>query len=92
MAGDGWIVAAMVSWALYALLQKKWPSPLRATARLAAICVGGVLVLLPFGLWEGSLLGSPAWSRPVTVLTLVAALVTRTARAPRPSPVAAEVG
>ncbi len=75
VAGDGWIVAAMVSWALYALLQKKWPSPLSATARLAAICAGGVLVLLPFALWEGSQVGSPAWSRQATVLTLVAALV-----------------
>lgn len=92
MAGDGWIVAAIVSWALYAPLQKKWPGPLSATALLAAICAGGVLVLLPFGLWEGSLVGSPAWSRQATVLMLGVALVTRTARAPKPSPVAAEVG
>ena len=26
LAGDAWIVLAVVSWALYALLQKKWPS------------------------------------------------------------------
>lgn len=52
VAGDGWIVLAMVSWAGYALLQKKWPSPLGSTARLAAICMGGVLVLLPFSIWE----------------------------------------
>jgi drug/metabolite transporter (DMT)-like permease len=31
VAGDGWIVLAVVSWALYALLQKKWPSPLNST-------------------------------------------------------------
>ena len=36
VAGDGWIVLAMVAWAAFALLQKKWPSPLGATARLAA--------------------------------------------------------
>ncbi|WP_232834633.1 DMT family transporter [Rhodoferax ferrireducens] len=75
VAGDGWIVVAMVSWAGYALLQKKWPSSLSATARLAAICWGGVLVLLPFALWELSLTDTPAWSRQATGLTVVAALV-----------------
>ena len=29
VAGDAWILAATVSWAAYALLQKRWPSPLR---------------------------------------------------------------
>lgn len=33
--GDGWIVLCMAAWAAYALLLKKWPSPLGATARLA---------------------------------------------------------
>ncbi|WP_431095854.1 DMT family transporter [Polaromonas aquatica] len=53
-AGDLWIVAATVSWAAYALLQKQWSSPLGATARLAAICLGGSLVLLPLTVWEMS--------------------------------------
>lgn len=75
VAGDGWIVLAMVSWALYALLQKKWPSALSATARLAAICAGGVLVLLPFAVWEMGLASTPVWSRQATVLTVVAALI-----------------
>lgn len=75
VAGDGWIVLAMVSWALFALLQKKWPSTLSATARLAVICAGGVLVLLPFALWEMDLPTTPAWSRQATWLTVVAALV-----------------
>lgn len=51
-AGDLWIVAATVSWAAYALLQKQWHSPLGATARLAAICTGGTLVLIPLTAWE----------------------------------------
>jgi drug/metabolite transporter (DMT)-like permease len=51
-AGDLWIVAATVSWAAYALLQKQWHSPLGATARLAAICIGGTLVLIPLTAWE----------------------------------------
>ena len=50
--GDLWIVATSVSWAVYALLQKRWPSPLGSTAQLAAACIGGVAVLLPFAVWE----------------------------------------
>jgi drug/metabolite transporter (DMT)-like permease len=75
VVGDAWIVLAMVSWALYALLQKHWPSTLGATARLAATCAGGVLVLLPFSMWELGLPDTPAWSRTATILTVVAALV-----------------
>lgn len=75
VAGDGWIVLAMVSWALFALLQKKWTSSLSATARLAAICAGGVVVLLPFAVWEMGLDTTPAWTWHATALTLVAALL-----------------
>ncbi len=50
--GDLWVVAAAAAWAAYALLQKKWHSPLGSTARLATICAGGVVVLLPFTVWE----------------------------------------
>ena len=74
VAGDGWIVLATISWALYALLQKMWPSPLSATARLAAICIGGVLVLLPFAVWESGLPSTPAWRWRATELTVLAAL------------------
>jgi drug/metabolite transporter (DMT)-like permease len=73
--GDAWIVAAMVSWALYALLQKKWPSPLSATARLAAICAGGVAALLPFAVWELFQPETPAWSESALGLVLLAALI-----------------
>ena len=75
VAGDGWIVLAMVAWAGYALLQKKWTSPLSATARLAAICVGGVLVLLPFAAWEYRQADTPPWSLHATWLVLSAGLV-----------------
>jgi len=59
VAGDLWIVAAMMAWALYALLQKLWPSNLSPTARLAAIALGGVLVLMPCALWEWAQPGTP---------------------------------
>ena len=75
IAGDGWIVLAMVSWAGFALLQKKWASPLSATARLAAICAGGVLVLLPFAFWEWQQANTPSWTWQATLLVLLAGLV-----------------
>ena len=75
VAGDGWIVLAMVSWALYALLQKVWPSTLSSTARLAAICTGGVALLLPCAVWELAQASAPAWTWQATALCVAAALV-----------------
>jgi drug/metabolite transporter (DMT)-like permease len=73
--GDGWIVLAMLSWAGYALLMKKWPCTLSATARLAATCAGGVAALLPFALWEAWQPGTPTWSTEATLLLVSAALI-----------------
>ena len=75
VAGDGWIVLAIVAWAGFALLQKKWHAPLGSTARLAAICMGGVLVLLPFALWEWQLASTPPWSAQAIWLVVLAGLV-----------------
>jgi drug/metabolite transporter (DMT)-like permease len=74
VAGDVWIVCAMVSWALYALLQKLWPSNLSATARLAATCMGAMLTLVPGALWEAQLPSTPQWSQQAVVLMLAAAV------------------
>ena len=74
-AGDGWMVLAMISWAGYALLQKKWASPLGAMARLAAICMGGAVVLLPFAIWEWQQASTPAWSAQAGWLVVTAALL-----------------
>ena len=74
VAGDAWIVMAMVAWAAYALMQKAWPSSLSSNARLAAICLGGVAWLLPFGLWELWCTPTPAWSGQATLLVLAAAV------------------
>ena len=72
--GDGLIVAAMVSWAAYALLLKKWPSPLSSTARLAATCMGGSIVLLPFALFEWFATPDPGWSISAGTLVVLAAI------------------
>ncbi len=73
--GDLWILAATFSWAGYALLQKKWPSPLSATARLAAICMGGVITLLPFSVWELFQVGLTVWGTDAFLLIVIAGLV-----------------
>jgi drug/metabolite transporter (DMT)-like permease len=51
-AGDGWIVGAAISWTLYSVLLRRWPSALSPAARLSAIVGGGIVVLLPFTAWE----------------------------------------
>lgn len=75
VVGDLWIIVATVAWAAYALLQKIWPSSLSATARLACICAGGVVVMLPFTLWEAGLPTTPAWTWRATALTVTVALL-----------------
>ena len=75
VVGDLWILAATFSWAAYALLQKMWPSNLGSTARLAAICWGGVVLLLPFSLWELTQPGLTVWGMQAFWLVVVAAIV-----------------
>lgn len=62
--GDGWILAATLAWTAYALLLKRWHSPLGASARLAVISLAGVIVMVPFTAFE-------AWTNAQPVLTLV---------------------
>jgi drug/metabolite transporter (DMT)-like permease len=75
VAGDLWILAAAIAWAAYALLQKKWHSPLSATARLATICMGGVAVLLPFAVWELASPETPPLGQAAWGLIVLTALV-----------------
>lgn len=71
--GDAWVLAATISWAAFALLQKHWPSPLGATARLATICSFGVLSLLPFAAWELTEPDMLVWGPKALWLVLAAA-------------------
>lgn len=73
--GDLWIAGAAVAWAAYALLQKRWPSQLSATAQLAAICWGGVAVLVPFAAWELSLTHTPQVGEQALWMMAVVALL-----------------
>jgi drug/metabolite transporter (DMT)-like permease len=50
--GDGWIVATTTAWTAYSVLLKRWPSALGPGERLAAIILGGLVILGPFTVWE----------------------------------------
>lgn len=73
--GDLWIVGAAVAWAAYALLQRRWPSVMSSTAQLAAICLGGVLVILPFALWELASAHTPSIGANALGLMVLTALL-----------------
>lgn len=73
--GDLWIVAAMLGWSIYSIVLRARPSEMGVTTRLAAITGGGILVLLPFTIWEAMTLGPPevSWraAGTITFLALV---------------------
>lgn len=73
--GDGWILAATLSWTLYSLFLKKWSSPLGVGARLAVISLAGALINLPFAMWEIHASPLPALSAEGAALALVAAII-----------------
>lgn len=50
--GDVWVAVAVACWTVYSLLLRAWPSAFGALARLTLTACGGVLVLLPFTVWE----------------------------------------
>ena len=77
VAGDGWILAATVSWTLYSTLLKRWPSELSPIARLVMIIAGGVALLLPVALLEagsGLPIGVTQWGWRTAALVLVAGI------------------
>lgn len=75
VSGDLWVVAASIAWAAYALLQKRWLMPLSATAFLAATCMGGSIVLMPFAIWELRQEDAPTLGSHAIALILSAALI-----------------
>jgi drug/metabolite transporter (DMT)-like permease len=75
VAGDAWIVAAAISWTLYSVLLKRWPSALGPGERLVAIIGGGLLVLLPTTAAEALLTPVPPFGWGAAGLVLLAAVV-----------------
>ena len=50
--GDLWIAVAVLCWTAYSLLLRAWPSAFGPLARLTLTASAGVLVLIPFTVWE----------------------------------------
>ena len=55
--GDLWTLGAGLSWALYSVMLRKRPPEMDPIAFLTAIVLVGLVILLPFYLWEIALLG-----------------------------------
>jgi len=73
--GDLWILTAVLSWTLYSILLRKWQSVLGTFTRLTVITAGGLLVLLPFTVFEVATAGLPLnWSKAL-LLVVVAAIL-----------------
>jgi drug/metabolite transporter (DMT)-like permease len=51
-SGDLWVAVAVACWTLYSLLLRAWPSAFSPLARLTLTACAGVVVLLPFTVWE----------------------------------------
>jgi drug/metabolite transporter (DMT)-like permease len=77
VAGDWWILACTLSWTLYAILLKRWPTDFSPIARLVLIIAGGVAVLLPTALmeaWSGLPMTQTVWGWRATALIVSAAI------------------
>ncbi|MEZ5650794.1 MAG: DMT family transporter [Burkholderiaceae bacterium] len=73
--GDLWVLTAVLCWTAYSVLLRRQPTCLGPFARLTAITMGGVLVLVPFTLAEIADVGLPTdWPRAL-MLAVAAALL-----------------
>lgn len=54
MPGDLWMLGAMLAWAFFTILLKRWATPLSDMGRLSVMSLWGVLVMLPFIAWEAA--------------------------------------
>jgi drug/metabolite transporter (DMT)-like permease len=78
VAGDLWILGATVSWTLYSIFLKRWPSSFSPIARLVLIITGGVLLLLPLTAMEaysGLPMTQTIWGWKTFALVIAAGLI-----------------
>jgi drug/metabolite transporter (DMT)-like permease len=73
--GDAWIAVAVLCWTAYSLLLRGWPSAFGPLARLTLIACAGVVVLVPFTVWEALAWLPSTWSWQSVGLVLAAALL-----------------
>jgi drug/metabolite transporter (DMT)-like permease len=73
--GDTWVAVAVLCWAAYSVLLRAWPSAFGPLARLTLIACGGIVVLIPFTLWEALAWWPTELSGKSVALVLAAALL-----------------
>jgi drug/metabolite transporter (DMT)-like permease len=73
--GDLWIAVAVICWTAYSLLLRAWRSAFSPVARLTLVACGGIIVLIPFTLWEAQFWLSSELSWRSAGLVLAAALI-----------------
>jgi drug/metabolite transporter (DMT)-like permease len=77
VSGDLWILACALSWTVYCILLKRWPTDFSPMARLVLIITGGVAILLPMAIIE-ALSGLPMtqtlWGWQAALLIVAAAV------------------
>jgi len=73
--GDLWIAVAVICWTAYSLLLRAWRSAFSPVARLTLVACGGIVVLIPFTLWEAQFWLSSELSLRSAGLVLAAALI-----------------
>lgn len=73
--GDVWIAVAVACWAAYSVLLRAWPSAFGPVARLTLIACGGIVVLIPFTVWEAIAWLPSSLSSTSVGLVLAAALI-----------------
>lgn len=74
-AGDIWVAVAVLSWTVYSLLLRAWRSRFGPLARLTLIAVAGIVVLVPFTVWEALAWWPTEWSWRSLALVVAAALL-----------------
>lgn len=73
--GDVWVAVAVACWTAYSLLLRAWPSAFGPVARLTLVACGGIVVLVPFTLWEALFWLPSQLSSKSVALVLAAALI-----------------
>jgi len=69
--GDLWMVVAVFTWALYTVLLRRRPAGIDPLVQLLFFIAVGIVVLIPFTVWEHALLGKEAELSWATLLVML---------------------
>jgi drug/metabolite transporter (DMT)-like permease len=69
-AGDGWILLAALSFAIYSILVRRKPAAIQPLSFLFTVFAIGTLVLLPFYVWELNTMPAVQWDTNLVLIIL----------------------